>query len=82
MTKNVSVLARRREKEDLSILEALIIKRLNPTTNRHSDDFGEHSKCSDEFICYSSPESTFYFLNVVKFYILYVTVSKIPIFKQ
>ena len=44
MFKNVSVLARRREKEDLSILEALMIKRLNPTINRQCNDFGRTLK--------------------------------------
>ena len=44
MTRNVSVIARRREKEDLSILEALLIKRLNPSINRQSNDFGRTLK--------------------------------------
>ena len=44
MLQNVSVIARCPNKQDLHILEALIIKELNPSINRQTDDFARTLK--------------------------------------
>ena len=48
--RNVSVMARCRMKEDLSIIEGLSIKRLNPTNKLQDNVFGRTLSCSGEFI--------------------------------